>query len=193
MRGAVHLGATAIETDVRVTADGEVVCVHDARVGLRRRPVEGLSAERLPAHVPTLRAVLTDPALCALPLSVDVKAPGAWGPTLAIARELGVGQRLWLCASVAELREVAEEGLGLVVSVRRERLDLDDLGPVQAVNLRWDQWDRELLARVHGTGREALAWGLRGGGEAERRMLTLGVDGIYGDDVGAMVRAAQAS
>jgi hypothetical protein len=143
--------------------------------------------------VPTLRAVLTDPLLADLPLSIDVKADAAWAPTLAVARELGVGQRLWLCATVDQLTSAADEGLGLVVSVRRERLDLASLGPAHAVNLRWDEWDRDLLARVRDTGREALAWGLRGGGEAERSMIALGVDGIYGDDVRAMVREAAAA
>jgi glycerophosphoryl diester phosphodiesterase len=46
-RRALELGATGIETDVWLSADGEVVCAHDPVVtrGLRRRKLASTTAD----------------------------------------------------------------------------------------------------------------------------------------------------
>jgi glycerophosphoryl diester phosphodiesterase len=189
MRRGVQLGATGIETDLRVTADGVVVCAHDAWVGWRRQRVARTRADDLPAWVPSLRELLTDGVLCAVPVSVDLKDAAAVPAMLALARELDVGRRLWCCGTRSDLLAWADAGVGLVLSVPWDQVVLDDLGPAQAVNLHWTQWDLPTVARVRDAGRTALAWGLRGRRDEIRRTLALGVDGLYGDDVGALVRA----
>src|SRR5919108_3328270 len=57
---ALRLGATGLESDVWLTADGEAVLDHDGLVGgpigrwVRRRPIASLTRARLPDHIPTL-------------------------------------------------------------------------------------------------------------------------------------------
>ncbi|HEV8115149.1 MAG TPA: glycerophosphodiester phosphodiesterase family protein, partial [Acidimicrobiales bacterium] len=77
-RLAVQLGATGLETDVWLSADGVAVLDHDGtvRTGLRRRPIAQLRAADLPPTVPTL-VQLYEAVGCDLELSVDVKDPAA--------------------------------------------------------------------------------------------------------------------
>ncbi|MCH7789691.1 MAG: glycerophosphodiester phosphodiesterase, partial [Acidobacteria bacterium] len=53
---ALRLGATGLETDAWMTADGSVVLDHRGQVGplLRRRPISAIERADLPAHIPTL-------------------------------------------------------------------------------------------------------------------------------------------
>jgi len=53
---ARRLGATGLESDVWLTADGEAVLDHDGvvRSGVRRRPIGGVRRADLPSHIPTL-------------------------------------------------------------------------------------------------------------------------------------------
>src|SRR4051812_14956396 len=53
---ARKLGATGLESDVWVTADGEVVLDHDGvvRAGMRRRAIRDVNRSSLPSHIPTL-------------------------------------------------------------------------------------------------------------------------------------------
>ncbi|MGH2684656.1 MAG: glycerophosphodiester phosphodiesterase, partial [Actinomycetota bacterium] len=52
---ALRLGATGLESDVWITADGEAVLDHDGLVGRRprRRPIATVDRRDLPPHVPT--------------------------------------------------------------------------------------------------------------------------------------------
>jgi glycerophosphoryl diester phosphodiesterase len=53
---ALRLGATGLESDAWLTADGIAVLDHDGRVrsGIRRRTIARCSRAELPAHIPTL-------------------------------------------------------------------------------------------------------------------------------------------
>ncbi len=79
---ALRLGATGLESDVWVTADGEAVLDHDGLVGrwARRRRTGELTRKELPAHVPTLDELY---AGCGtdIEVSLEVKEPArcpAW-------------------------------------------------------------------------------------------------------------------
>src|SRR5438552_10026067 len=75
-RLALRLGATGLESDVWLTADGIPVLDHDGvvRSGLRRRPVAAVSRAQLPPHVPALEDLYTECG-SAFGLSLDVKDP----------------------------------------------------------------------------------------------------------------------
>src|SRR5215210_1650844 len=52
---ALRLGATGLESDVWLTADGEAVLDHDGVVGgLRKRRIASIDRADLPGHIPTL-------------------------------------------------------------------------------------------------------------------------------------------
>ena len=76
---ARRLGATGLESDVWITADGMAVLDHDGvvRRGVRRVPIARVDRADLPAHIPTLEEFY---AACGtdLDVSLDVKDPDAY-------------------------------------------------------------------------------------------------------------------
>ncbi|MFN8081157.1 MAG: glycerophosphodiester phosphodiesterase family protein [Kineosporiaceae bacterium] len=104
-RRAIEDGADGLECDVRLSADGQLICLHDARVDRTssgRGSVSGLSADRLEAldwggwrlgpdasadPVPGCRELLTLRALCELvrdagrplELAIETKHPNRFG------------------------------------------------------------------------------------------------------------------
>lgn len=78
-RAALAVGATHLETDVRATADGEAVLVHDPEVD--GEPVERFTLARLRQALPAVCTL--GEALAAAPdapFNIDVKHAGAAGP-----------------------------------------------------------------------------------------------------------------
>ena len=201
-RLAVRLGATGLESDVWRTADGEAVLDHDGvvRRGLRKVPIAELRRDELPDHIPTL-AELYDAVGTELEVSLDVKAPEAFEPTLAVARAAGgpALERLWLChhdwTLVASWRPRCEE-VKLVDSTWLKRMPE---GPEQraaalahagidALNLHHSEWSGGLAAMVHRFGVHCFGWDA----QHERILLELlddGLDAVYSDHVDRMVSA----
>ena len=203
---AREMGATGIETDAWITADSEIVLNHDGAVrGLstlstRRilgRPIAGLPRNRLPAHIPTLGEYYqhcgTD-----LPLSVDVKDADAFAGLIAVAREHGAAERLWVChhdAGVLGAWRSAAPEVRLVHSTRLDRLraqgperhaaDLAGAG-IDAVNFRRDDWNGGLTTLYHRFGLFALGWDAQQARHIAE-LVDAGIDAVYSDHVDRMV------
>ena len=96
----LRLGATGLESDAWLTADGVVVLDHNGRVrsGMRRRAIARCARAELPDHIPTLADLY---ATCgsAFHLSLDVKDKDAFDAIVAVARAAASDglSRLWLC------------------------------------------------------------------------------------------------
>src|SRR5205809_3157864 len=75
---ALRLGASGLESDVWITADGKAVLDHDGVVGgrLRRRPLHELPRADLPEHIPTLTE-LYETCGTDFDLSLDIKDDAA--------------------------------------------------------------------------------------------------------------------
>jgi glycerophosphoryl diester phosphodiesterase len=201
---AVRLGATGLESDVWLTADGVPVLDHDglARVGRRRRPIGDLARAELPSHIPSLED-LYGAGGDAVELSLDVKDASAAPAVIAVARAADATGRLWLCHPDWEVaagwRALADD-VHLVDSTRlrkmkegaeRRAAQLSAAG-IDAVNLHHTDWSRGLTTLFHRFERLAFAWDA----QHERVLLSLfamGVDAVYSDHVDRMVDAFNAS
>ena len=196
-RLALAAGARALEGDVWPSADGVAVLDHDGTggAGLRRRPLPQLSRDQL-GGLDSLDDLYRE---CGadFELSLDIKHPGALAPVLRAAAEAGATARLWLCHPDWRLVATWRESAGparLVDSTRLKKMtegpagrvkDLAEAG-IDALNLPYPDWSPELVGLCRNAGVKVLAW------HAHTRplledMVALGVDGVFSDDVVAMI------
>jgi glycerophosphoryl diester phosphodiesterase len=197
---ALELGATGLESDAWMTADGQVVLDHDGVTGppWRRRAIASTARSALPAHIPSLPE-LYERCGSAFELSLDVKDPAGLRPILAAADAAGSRGRLWLChpdgAMLAEWRQVASE-VRLVCSNRVASLTggletqlsvLRDAG-VDALNLHRRDWTAPRVDATHRAGLRAFGWDAQSGAEITR-LLGLGLDGVFSDHVDRLMAA----
>ncbi|MBB5788207.1 glycerophosphodiester phosphodiesterase [Jiangella mangrovi] len=198
---ALRLGATGLESDAWVSADGVVVLDHDGVVGprFRRRPISAVPRAELPAHVPSLEELY---AACGtdFELSLDVKDPAAFGPVVSVVRAAGVPPRTWLChpslSVVSRWREEAGD-VRLVDSTRVSRLQDGVRGRartlaargIDAVNFHWQDWTPIYVDLFHEAGVHAFGWDAQTPKVLDR-LLATGVDAVYGNHVDRLVAAA---
>lgn len=201
-RRARELGASGLETDAWLSADGAVVLVHDdsVRRGLRRVRVERTPAAELATFgVPTLDQ-LYEACGTEFELSVDVKASDAAAAAARVAREAGSAApgRLWLCSPsfkrlvawrepLSDVRLVHSPGRRGIVPAALERhaSDLERAG-LDALNLHHLDWTKGVVSLLHRFGLGAFAWDT----QETRHLLAalrMGVDGVYCDRVDRMV------
>jgi glycerophosphoryl diester phosphodiesterase len=195
---ALRLGATGLESDVWVTADGQAVLDHDGLAGgrLRRQPIRRVAAADLPAHIPRL-ADLYRTCGTGFELSLDIKDPAAVPEVIAVARDASAEDRLWLCHGdwnlVATWRELSP-AVKLVDSTRlrhvkegpeRRAANLAAAG-IDAVNLHHSDWSGGLVALFHRFELDALGWDA----QFPRTIAALvhaGIDGVYSDHVDVLM------
>jgi glycerophosphoryl diester phosphodiesterase len=200
---ARRLGATGLESDVWLTADGVPVLDHDGRVGRRprRQPIDSVPQADLPGHIPTL-GDLFDAVGTDFELSLDVKDPAAADATVTAAHDADptLVSRLWLChrdvdvlgawrSRWPDVRLVASIRLRqLTVGSERFAADLQRQG-IDAVNLHYSEWTGGLAALFHRFGILAFGWDA----QFERLVATLldaGLDAVYSDHVDRLVETA---
>jgi glycerophosphoryl diester phosphodiesterase len=199
-RLAVRLGASGLESDVWITADGHAVLDHDGVVGRRprRRPVAEIARADLPGHIPTLAELYADVG-AEVELSLDVKDPAAAPEAVACARDAGAERRLWLChpdrSTVAGWRELSPT-VKLVESTRLKRLEgspelhvaRSAEAGIDVVNMHHSDWNGGLIAMVHRFELLAFGWDAQHPRILEG-LLDAGIDGVYSDHVDRMVAA----
>ncbi len=195
----LRLGATGLESDVWLTADGIPVLDHDGVVGrLRRTPIGTVGRAALPEHIPSLDEFYETVGVDT-PLSLDVKDPAAFDTTLAVAEEWGAASNLWLCHHdwqvVAGWRK-RSDAIHLVDSTRmaritegpeRRAMTLHNAG-IEVLNMHHTDWSAGLTTLFHRFGIECFGW------DAQQprildRLLGIGIDGVYSDHVDRMVDA----
>jgi glycerophosphoryl diester phosphodiesterase len=197
-RRALDLGASGLETDVWLSSDREVVCVHDPVIGRarRRRKVAATSAAEL-AEIGVPRMADVYAALgTAFACSVDVKTPEAADGLIEVGREFDALERLWVCSDDVELlrglrteRRVklvhSQPRRGIGVPMERHAHELAAIG-VDAMNLHHSEWSAGLVSLFHRYDIKAFAWDTQ---EVRhiRAALRMGVDAIYCDRPDRMV------
>ena len=172
-RRALELGASGLETDVWLSADGEVVCTHDAtvRAGLRRRrvaddsPSAARCARRAAARRRVRRARHRVRALgrregrAAAAPALARRRRGARGARAAVgllARRRRAARR---CAPSAATSSSSTRPAKRAIDVPLERHahDLSEVG-IDAMNLHHTEWTAGLVSLFHRFGVRAFAW-----------------------------------
>lgn len=203
-RLALKLGATGLESDVWLTADGVAVLDHDGvvRSRTRRRAIASVDRSALPAHIPSLEELY---AACGMDfeLSLDVKDSAAAPAVIDVARAAGgdAERRLWLCHpdwQQAKTWRERSDAVRLVDSTRlrhmrhgaeRRAAQLADAG-IDAVNMHHTDWSAGLTTLFHRFERLAFGWDAQ-----HERILTallhMGIDAVYSDHVDRMMETLQ--
>ena len=195
---ALAAGATGLETDVWLAADGEVVCSHDAvvRSGRRRRRIsESTAAELAELSVPRLADVY-EKLGAAFECSVDVKSPDAAGALVDVARRYDALERLWVRSPDLDvLRPLrTEPAVKLVHSDRRRAIpvplerhasELGSMG-IDAMNMHHSEWTAGLVSLFHRFDVRAFAWDTQEVRQL-RAVLRMHVDAVYCDRPDRMV------
>ena len=199
---ALVLGASGLESDVWLTSDGRAVLDHDGVTGppWHRKPLAAQLREDLPGHIPSLED-LYRAAGAYFELSLAVKDPAAFDETGGVARDCGALERLWLCEpDVGRLRSWAGPAAParLVNSTHLDDMkqglavrldDLRDAG-VAALNLHGSEWNAQRVEQTHQAGLLAFGWDAQKD-EHMRRLVGLGLDGIYSDHVDRLVQVIE--
>lgn len=196
---AVADGADGVELDVRATADGVPVVLHDRgleRTTSGRGPVDGLTMAQLRTvaagdgrPVPTLSAVL-DVLAGRLELDLEIKQVGIEGEVLGALAAFSTTR--WVISSFewGVLRAVRSKAAAAAVwplaSVADEALfgAATELGG-EGVALRAGVVTEEVVERCRGMGLRVMAWTVNEVGEA-RRLRDAGVDVVCTDLPGAI-------
>lgn len=198
---ALRLGASGLESDVWLTADGVAVLDHDGVVGrVRRKPIAQVARADLPPHIPTLSEVFaalgTD-----FELSLDVKDPaaGATAVEVAAAADPTMPSRLWLCDDDLDRLVGWREASPYVRLVCSTRLSRMKQGPerlaaqlrersIDAVNLHHSEWSGGLTTLFHRFGTFAFGWDAQFDRILDG-LFRMGIDAVYSDHVDRMTDA----
>jgi glycerophosphoryl diester phosphodiesterase len=198
---ALKLGATGLESDVWVTADGVAVLDHDGVVKRaigKNRPISELQRSVLPAHIPSL-AELIEHCGSDYHLSLDLKDSTSGQVVIDTVADAApqMIERLWLCAPSWEaLLPLRDRGAKLVDSTRLSRIKE---GPerraatlrqngIDAVNMHHTDWSGGTVALFHRFERIAFGWDMQEP-HVLQAGLRMGLDGVYSDWVDRMVEA----
>jgi len=197
-RRALDAGVTGLETDVWLSADGEVICSHDASIrrGRRRFKIGSSNAAELAeVGVPRIADVYEELG-AAFECSVDVKSPDAAGALVEVARRYDALERLWVCSPDLEvLRPLRAEPRvklvhsdrrsGIAIPLERHAFELGTLG-IDAMNMHHSEWSAGLVSLFHRFDVLAFAWDAQ---EVRhlRALLRIGIDAVYCDRPERMV------
>lgn len=195
----LKLGANGLESDVWITADGEVVLDHDGvvRVRARKRPISEVNRSALPSHIPTV-AEFFQSCGTDFSFSVDIKDENATDGLVSVARESGFDlSRLFVChwksAECFAIRE-RHPDIKVVDSTRLQRLKdgpemraalLANKG-IDVLNMHISDWSGGLVTLMHRFNVQAFGWDAQFPSALSNGLL-MGLDGIYSDHVDRLV------
>ncbi|MDT0341119.1 glycerophosphodiester phosphodiesterase [Streptomyces litchfieldiae] len=198
-RSAIAAGADAIELDVRTTADGVPVVLHDRtlkRLWGRDVPVAALTAaevaEATGGGVPTLAEALAVTAPVRTLIDLPERSPALAGAALAVVRETGAGARVYYCGDVGALRAVraADPGAEIALTWKRTARPRDtllaELRP-RWLNYRFGLITSATIEQAAARGCAVAAWTVDSP-RIMRRLIGLGVTAITSNRVATLRR-----
>ncbi len=203
-RHALSVGATGLESDVRLSADGVAMLQHDNwivrnfRFGrIDRRSSAWMQQRRVLTVAEFAEAFLLPEPVA--PVSVDIKADGAEAEMIRVVRDLAPDalSSLYLCtgsiARIDALREL-DDRPHLVHSAEAKAFSRPLAEHVQwlgthdipVCNVPVEDWSIESVTAAHESGVKVFS-SLINQPARMRRALALGVDGVYTDKVVDMI------
>lgn len=202
------MGASGLESDVWLTADGQAVLDHDGLVRSsrwrRKRPIADCRRDELPDHIPAL-AELYNECGVDFELSLDLKDSDSTAAVVNSVDEfadrtgLPLRERLWLCHPEVETLVGIRERWPDVRLCNSTRLGRMDGGPerraavlaeagIDSVNLHQTDWTGGLVTLFHRFGVLCFGWDAQQP-RVLNELLDMGIDAVYSDHVDRM-RAA---
>jgi glycerophosphoryl diester phosphodiesterase len=197
---ALKLGATGLESDVWLTADGAAVLDHDGVVkkGLRKKSISEVLRADLPEHIPTLTELLET---CGVDyeLSLDVKDTNAAVAIVDVVRSHAPAMlpRIWLCEPsfdrCLEYRPSFPD-VKILNSTRLDRLregserraaSLAHHG-IDGINLHRTDWNGGLVSLFHRFGLVAFGWDMQYDHQLQTA-FRMGLDAVYSDHTDIMM------
>ncbi|MGV9315686.1 glycerophosphodiester phosphodiesterase [Streptomyces sp. NPDC003691] len=192
LRSALAHGADAVEIDVRLTADGVPVLLHDATLKrlwrqdvplarLSRARVAGLTGGGVPELAEALEVLGADGGARVM-LDLPGADRAAVRAVVGTVRECGAAGRVYYCAgpvtmlAVREADPAAEIALTWTSLAPPRRVLLDALRP-RTLNYRFGLVSRALADRVHADGLLVSAW-TADTRRTMRRLVAAGVDSV---------------
>ena len=197
---ALRLGATGLESDVWLTADGHPVLDHDGvvKTGVRRRMIRDVNRSELPSHVPGLDDFYAAVGTSAK-FSLDLKDPDALGPTIDVVRAAGSDavENFWLCDWSWERLASVRSTFNDIKFVDSTRLKRFKVGPerhaaqlsnagIDAINMHHTDWNLGLTTLFHRFNLYTFGWDAQFE-RVIRDLLVMEIDGIYCDDTELMM------
>ncbi len=199
-REALAMGIRDLECDVRLSRDGRIVVIHDAKVdrttdGSGRvadltltelRALDAGGGERIPL-LEELLAILTPDASLVVEIKEDDRFPRLTDAVVALlAKRRGPGRVGISAFEAPTLRRVRELSPGLELSALLHdtagALDEALAIGVDILCPKASAVTAELVSRLHAGGYRVRAWGLAGRDEAEMaRLIRCGADGMTTD------------
>ena len=173
-------GCDGFEFDVRQSSCGEAVIWHDARY--KGAAIAKTPAERL--GLPTLAQVLQQFSSRAF-LDIELKVAGLEEQTVAALRQYPPQRRYVISSFRSDVLTAmhvldASVPLGFVCE-SRAHLRHWPLSPAQWVIPHVELANRELIDRVHSSGKQIMVWTVNGA-EKMRQLSDWGVDAIISDE-----------
>ncbi|KOU76806.1 glycerophosphodiester phosphodiesterase [Streptomyces sp. MMG1533] len=198
LRSALHMGADAVEIDVRLTRDGVPVLLHDEtlkRLWEHDRPllslsadeVRGLTDDKVPTLARALAATGDSRVMLDLPGTSDVRVARR---VVDVVRECGAAERVYYCADATAMLAVraadpaAEIALTWTTLAPPRPALLDVIRP-RWLNYRFGLVDRALAERVHTDGYLLSVW-TPDTRRSMRRLIDIGVDSITTNRIAAL-------
>lgn len=203
VRDAIEAGLAWIEIDVRVTADGAVVLLHDAtlqRLWGDRRAVAEVPLEQVrelgggEMRIPLLSEALELVAASEATLLIDIDEPEVALPAARMVEANGTRARTAWCGhpeSVRRIREVVPDALVWTPWYSTEPPTATQLDGVSLINAQHLLVGPAFVESVHAQGVEVAVWTVDDGDQAAH-LAAIGVDSITTNQPGT-VRAALAT
>ncbi len=183
---ALAQGCDGFEFDVRLTADGQAVICHDAKI--RRLVIARCSAQSL--QLPLLAEVLARYRKQAF-LDIELKVPGLEALAIDLIQEYAPARGFVVSSFLPDAlraihKKTSKLPLGLICETRAQLRRWVEL-PVEYVIPHYSLLAPELVAETKAAGRKILVWTVNSRAHV-RRFAEWGVDGIISDRPERLVR-----